>query len=445
MTKASNHIRHAVAANAASIATSFSMNNSGQARQRNHRLKHLVQPGSEALLNVSAARQGFTIEQYRQAHRLFSPAHYQMGGDDALIYNTKLNEFLPSSMVMPLSVNNTLPRAINNDIAALRCMSKQANSETLIDYINQPTSRVQGVMMVHAGKVVFEQYPGMNPDDNHVWMELSRNTVRMVFSQLISEGLVELDRAVSVYLPELLGTNWDLVSVRHALDHTTGLDVTQDLQTIYDPQSNIARFLAAEFGQASGDTTQKEHWLDVIKQIEKSPNQIAGHDKCASAITIAVLTYLAERIDRQPWSTLFRNRVWGHVRATAPMLFTLAPDGTAISHGLVLSTLEDAARFAMLFTPSWSKISTTSTLPKQWHDEYRLSQHPNKSNLVDIFQVDKVFSDGARYKKGKFGQGMYVDPKRDFAAVYFSSQANAYEQDEPYMMGYLRKASQCLG
>ncbi|MDO6686051.1 MULTISPECIES: serine hydrolase domain-containing protein [unclassified Agarivorans] len=441
MTELSKHTRKAVSANAATIAASMSMGNSALARQRNHQLKHFMQPGTDSLLPVSTARHGFSLAQYQQAHRLFSPAHYQMGGDDALIYNSKLNEFLPSSMVKPLSVNNALPREINEQIAMLSCKSTGGMTQSLSEYIAKPASRIQGVMIVQSGTIVFDDYPGMDPDDKHVWMELSRNTVGMVFSQFISEGIVALDKSISVYLPELLGTDWDLVSVRDALCHKTGLNVTHNIQTLFDPKSNIARFLAAEFGQAVSNAAPKEHWLDVVKQIERVPGTKAGECTSHSAITVAVLTYMAERIDNAPWTILFQTRVWGHIKAKAPMLVSLAPDGSAISHGLTLSTLEDAARFAMLFTPSWKSIAVKPGLPLQWLQAFSRPLQPAKFKSTDVFQVNKVFEDGARYLRGAFGQGMYVDTKRDFVAVYFSSQDSAYGDEDNAMMRYFRLAS----
>ena len=37
------------------------------------------------------------------------------------------------------------------------------------------------------------------------------------------------------------------------------------------------------------------------------------------------------------------------------------------------------------------------------------------------YQIAFIFEDGALYKHGNSGQGIYIDPERDFVAVYFSS------------------------
>ena len=47
---------------------------------------------------------------------------------------------------------------------------------------------MQGLVVVHKGKIVFEQYPGMRPDDYHVWMSTTK-TVASLMLRLLAEGL----------------------------------------------------------------------------------------------------------------------------------------------------------------------------------------------------------------------------------------------------------------
>jgi len=60
-------------------------------------------------------------------------------------------------------------------------------------------------------------------------------------------------------------------------------------------------------------------------------------------------------------------------------------------------------------------------------------------------QWDHAFPDGAMFKHGNMGQGIYVDPKRDFCGVYFGLASN----DEAitgadHSPGYMRAAAQLL-
>ena len=44
-----------------------------------------------------------------------------------------------------------------------------------------------------------------------------------------------------------------------------------------------------------------------------------------------------------------------------------------------------------------------------------------ESPLMNSYQFDGVFEDGALWKHGNLGQGIYIDPARDFVGVYVST------------------------
>ena len=61
-------------------------------------------------------------------------------------------------------------------------------------------------------------------------------------------------------------------------------------------------------------------------------------------------------------------------------------------------------------------------------------------------QWDHAFADGAMFKHGNMGQGIYLDPARDFCGMYFGLATN----DEKvagidHSPGYLREAAKLLG
>jgi hypothetical protein len=58
-------------------------------------------------------------------------------------------------------------------------------------------------------------------------------------------------------------------------------------------------------------------------------------------------------------------------------------------------------------------------------------------------QVGKI-ADGALYKHGNLGQGIYIDPARDFVGVYFSTNPYVPPYGEDKMPGFLREAAKVL-
>jgi hypothetical protein len=57
-------------------------------------------------------------------------------------------------------------------------------------------------------------------------------------------------------------------------------------------------------------------------------------------------------------------------------------------------------------------------------------------------QWDCVFDDGAMFKHGNMGQGIYVDPARDFCGMYFGLAPNPDSiSGIDHSPGYLRTAA----
>ena len=57
------------------------------------------------------------------------------------------------------------------------------------------------------------------------------------------------------------------------------------------------------------------------------------------------------------------------------------------------------------------------------------------------YQFDFIFEDGAMYKHGNLGQGIYIDPERDFVGVYFSITPYTGPYGEIKAPAYMRAAA----
>lgn len=422
--------------------------------------KYLAVPGAMTTLPVSASTQPFPLKFVQEAHGAFENFHYQMGGDHALYYNGHLSEFLPTAISSANERFIPLKVALNSKLDKQVRFKTKEGELSLGEYVVHPNHRVQGVLMVHKGKIVYQAYPGMAPTDYHVWMSPGKATVGLVLAQLEAEGKVDMQSSVSAYVPELKGTRWDKVMMIDAVNMSTGLALEETLESILDTQSIIVRFFSAEFGAPNPATGKLENWLDILKEAEAIEGEKPGERfRYSSAVTqIGVL--VAEKIDNMSWADLFEKRVWGKVGARSAMLHHLTPDGTAVAHGLISTTLEDFARFGMLFTPSWKKAAVEPVVSPEVLKRLQTGGNPaalkagakykgliedfGEAPMANSFQFDAVFEDGALYKHGNVGQGIYIDPARDFVGVYFSTNGYIPPYGEDKMPGYLRRAAKVL-
>lgn len=428
--------------------------------QDNPLAKYLEVPGAKTNLPVSAAKAPFSLEFSQDAQKRFENFHYQLGGDHALYYNLNLSEVLPTAVSKPNGVYKPLEKKLDPKIGDKVSFKAKEGELTLNEYVVHPNHRVQAVVMIHKGKIVYETYPGMDPTDIHVWMSPGKTTVALVIAQLEAEGKIDMNKDVTDYLPEFKGTNWDGIKMIDAANMATALQLEETLEAIVDPTSIIVKFFSAEFGAPNPATGKVDDWLEILKGAEKIEGEAPGYRFRYSSAVTQIFVVIAERIEDKTWAEIFEERVWGNMTARGPMLHNLTPDGTSVAHGLLNTTAEDFARFGMLFTPSWEKAAVKPVVSAEVLKRLQTAGDPDafkrgakyqglvddfgEAPLMNSFQFDAVFEDGALWKHGNLGQGIYIDPQRDFVGIYFSTNGYIPPYGEDKLCGYLRRAAKYL-
>lgn len=167
---------------------------------------------------------------------------------------------------------------------------------------------------------------------------------------------------------------------------------------------------------------------------------------------------MAENIEGMSWAKVLQERVWGKMGARMSATHNLTPTGTAAAFGLTSTTLEDMARFGMLFTPSWKKTAHEEVVSDEvlniiyeGQDRKAFIGSAKAKAAPSVFgefepvavshQFDYIFEDGAMFKSGNLGQGIYIDPARDFVGVYLSTNGYVDGYGEVKVPEYIRKAA----
>lgn len=387
---------------------------------------------------VTAFRDGFTLDEvrsYRNERSALDVANWFSGGDASVWFNLRSAEAFPATAVVP----NRLPpvylaRNINAEIGAIRVETENFGAVTLDEFMANPAGRGQAFMVVHRGEVVYENFTGVRPTDNHLWMSVAKVVAGLLIDQLISEGEIDELETMGTYVPGFRDTAWESVSVKDVMDMTTGLNVEEMVDGVsYAPGTIGQRVLLAEFGVSFEG--EPELLLDVLRDAE--PNKEAGSQFDYSSAATQALVYLAEAVTGTAWADLVDDKIWSHLHAEGPLLVHTSPDGIAIGHGMVASRLSDLARFGMLYTPSWDKIAAKQVVTPEIieriqtgvrsHEFYvagfgteEISNLNNSDMISNARQWDAVWPDGDMFKSGFLRQALYVSPSRDLVIVIFS-------------------------
>ena len=402
--------------------------------------------GARVTLPVSAAitKDAFTPEFIRTARDNFNNFHFQMGGDHALYYAMHIAEFMPSTEAAPNAIYKPLDRNIKPEIRYVKQATSQGDL-TLEEYMNHPLYRAQAMVMVHKGKVVYESYPGMRPTDRHLTASTGKISLGAVLMQMIAQGKLDLQKPIIDYVPELKGTAWDELTVGSVANMTTGLDNEETIEAILQPDSPVTRFLASISGSPRASTGEVEDWIDVARDQKKLPSgENQGEVMRYASLNTTVLTKMIENIENKPFAEVFEERIWSKLHARRSMVYNLAPNGTALPVGFAAVMPEDYARFGVMFTPSWNAVSSERIIDEDLMkilydnvDKERYAKGGKLQTSINDFndaasgnalQFDYIWDDGAIAKSGNLCQMIYIDPKRDFVSVFFSTT--------PFVDGY---------
>src|SRR5690606_30595889 len=159
-----------------------------------------------------------------------------------------------------------------------------------------------------------------------------------------------------------------------------------------------------------------------------------------NSINTWVLELLVEHLTKKPLNEVFGNEVWRKIGTESDGYIGITPDGYPMAWGFTSTTLRDLARFGMIFTPSWNKLSQEKIISPTILKKIQHGGNPaifaggfvghemlgslHETNLTNSYQWDVVFSDGDFFKGGVGGQGLYVSPSRDLIIAWFSTGEN---------------------
>jgi len=376
---------------------------------------------------------GYLAEDAYKLHKDWSLQKFKTITPEGAYSYLHLASQLPHATIYRDGPVKPLQRRLDNQLGRLSVEWRDVR-QSVDEVVLAESSPVRGVMVVHKGRVVYEQFPGMRPFDNHVWMSNAKPVASLLIAQLAEEGLVDINATVASYLSEAKGTHWESIKIIDVLNMQTGLDIAESGAHRANPQSGISRFYAAELGVPNFDgelLTHNEALFSSGKARE------AGKVFDYSSANTQLLGLIIEAVTKQRLADVISERIWRPAGMVGDAQLGLTPQGNGIIHGLISSRLSDMARFGMLYTPSASILTnkpivseaTLKAIQTGGNSEnflrgeislYLLEKFDEKPR-ANAHQWDAVFHDGDIYKAGMSGQGLYVSPAKDLVVVWFSN------------------------
>jgi CubicO group peptidase (beta-lactamase class C family) len=287
--------------------------------------------------------------------------------------------------------------------------------------------RTAGLVIIQDGKVRMEKYGlGFGAEGKWTSFSVAKSFTSTLVGAAIKDGYIRsIDDKVSAYIPDLKGSAYDDVTIEQLLTMTSGVKWNEDYG---DPKSDVALF----------NTHKAENGMDVTvsymrKLRREAPAGTKWVYKTGETNLIGVLVSSATK---KTLSSYLSEKVWAPFGMEQDATWLLGSTGHEISGCCIQASTRDYARFGA-FIMGGAKINGVGILPDDW-------LAPATSKQADIGMAGKgygyqwwTYNDGSFAAQGIFGQGIFIDPKRN---LVIASNSNWPKATDPDTVGVQREA-----
>jgi hypothetical protein len=300
-------------------------------------------------------------------------------------------------------------------------------------------------LLLHKGEIVIERYfNGMQADDQHLLMSVSKSVAGSLTGLAVERGQLELDRLITDYLPELVGTVYDDATLRHALDMQIAMEFDYDETS---PLSDIHRM-----DESVGWVPRGAKACPGIKAFLRTLIRKKGrHGEVFDYQTqqTSILTWCLERATGQEFATLLQQGIWEKLGAEEDAALVLDGQQDGYTPPGLNMTLRDLGRFGQMMLQN-GVYNGQRILPEEWIRDIRKAG----SKLAWAAAPDNRTRDQmAGFAKGSYrsywyvaddasgrymglglgGQTLVIDPATSTVVVKFSSSPSLNDGEDAFI------------
>ncbi len=222
------------------------------------------------------------------------------------------------------------------------------------------------VVVLHDGQIVFEQYlKEMTEETPHLLMSVTKSVVGCITGILVEQGLLDPDKQVSSYVPEIVGSGYDGATVRHLLDMRTGVAFSEEYTNRDAEVRVMERYMGWRPGEEHDDARGMYFYLTKLG----ADTDHGGPFAYRSADT-DMLGWVCERAADARMADLISLLIWQPMGAEFDADITCDALGSAIHDGGMSAPARDVARFGQLVLQDGYRHDT-SIVPERWLHEAR--------------------------------------------------------------------------
>jgi CubicO group peptidase (beta-lactamase class C family) len=373
---------------------------------------------------------GYSLEEANEYRQQWTIENWDEGGPLMRYVFLNMSEFWNHSIIKRAGPVRDLPEDARPEVANFMTTTERGEM-TLDAYINDST--VNGALVLHNGRIVYESYPRMLPQDKHLYMSVSKPFASTLIAILEDRELIDVSKPIENYLPKLAGSGWEGVPIIDILDMASGIGCLEGEDGAYTDPNTCYYHYEASLGWLRPTERTMDDPFNYLASLES--HRPSGEAFEYTSPNTFVLGWLAETVTGKTLVDLLSKEIWQPMGAESDAIVAAPKHGIPIIHAGMSSTLRDMARFGFLFTPS-GRNCANPVISDSYLEKIKSGGRPKIFNeariesprIVDgehprhnTYQWDLVMKDGDFFKSGYGGEGLYISPSRDLVIAYFAT------------------------
>lgn len=340
-----------------------------------------------------------------------------------------VREIVPSADI-PNDPTNvmTLPE-LPIDFAEVQ-LNTGCRSQSFDDFLLE--TNTDGLVVLHRGKIVFESYAnGMAADTPHILMSVSKSLLGLIFGILSAHGVIDLERTVTDFIPEMSNTAYRGATIRQLLDMRAGVAFDEDYLAVSGP---IIEYRKATNWNPLAPGETASDLRSFYRSLTQPDGPHGGRFHYISPNT-DLLGWVIERAAGQRFADLMSELIWRPMGAEHNAYITVDRLGAPRCAGGICATTRDLARVGQFIVEGGARNSA-QIIPQEWIDDLVRNgseQAWNDGPFTSFFPGEPMHYRGKWYVQkgtkpllfglGVFGQNLFVDRQNEIVIAKFSSQA----------------------
>lgn len=347
-----------------------------------------------------------------------------------------MRNIYPTAKVENAEVASKINKKIDSSIDKLLISNPETNEKVNMgDYLEQTFT--DAFVIIKGDEVVYEKYlNGMNPDQPHQMMSVTKSFAGILALMAVEDGLISEDDKIATYVPELKNASaFSDATYRQMLNMTNSMDFSE---VESDPNSDYFLYIATlGMGEKQEGKKYAANMYDFLMGVSKEDGLEHGSLFIYQTPKTDVLNWATNKVTNKSFQTNLTDRIWGKIGTDGETYVLLDPAGSLIAGGGLNATPKDLTRFGMMMLNDGKNTKGEQVVSKSIIEQISVggnidafSNGPMSSGLMG----DKDWSYRAqwwvRHTKDKeafsaigvHGQWIYIDKNKDIAIIRQSSQ-----------------------